>query len=201
MDSQVIPKTFFMRQLITNLLTLCFAASVAHALDLTPRRGVRQGNEGPPIPVIKFSDGQDHIEYQPPAGWQAGGGGHSVTFFTPDPMSWMRLVAVDRGRASQREATPPAKEDLQAWAAQFVPSGAQRVEFVRMIPSPFTVGTHATTEFIFTCVWNGFRVSLSVTVIDFSSKERLVMLVAAEPGNFAQVRQQAVASMYSWSRE
>jgi len=190
-----------MRKFLSSLLTLCCAASVAQALDLTPRRDFRQGNEGPPIPVIKFSDGQDHIDYQPPAGWQAGGGGHSVTFFTPDPMSWMRLAVADRGHAGKRETAAVAKEDLQAWAAQFVPSGAERVEFVRMIPSPFTVGTHATTEFMFTCVLNGFRVSLSITVTDYSSKERLVMLVAAEPGNFAQIRQQAIASMYSWSRE
>lgn len=191
------------RNSLARLLTfaLCFGINAAHALDLTPHRGWRKGNEGSPTPVLQFSDGQDRIDFPAPAGWEAGGGGRAVTFFTQDPMSWMKLVVADYASAASTGGVTMAKDDLQAWATQFVPSGAQRVEFVKMIPSPFTVENHPSTEFLFTCVLNGFRLSLSISVIDYSKKERLVMLIAAESGSFTQVRQEALASMFGWSRE
>ena len=173
--------------------------SAAHALDLTPHRGWRVGNEGPPTAVLQFNDGKDRIDLQPPAGWQAGGGGHAVTFFTPDPMSWMKLATVAQDDTTTDGAAPAAKENLQAWAAQFAPFGAQRLQCIKTIPSAFTVENHASTEFLFTCTLNGFPLSLSISVIDFSKQERLVMLVAAEPGNFEPMRQLAITSMFSWA--
>lgn len=193
--------TSILRRSLLGLCALWFMLGAAHALDLTPRHGLRQGNEGAPTPVLRFSDGQDWISLQPPLGWQASGGGRSLTFFTPDPMSWTRLLVVGRNPAGERASANAEPEDLQAWARRFVPSGAVNVQFVKMIPSPFTVGTQATTEFLFTCTLHGFPVSLSISVSDFSSKERLVMLVAAEPESFSQIRQQAMACMFSWSRE
>lgn len=191
---------FIPRVALCAFCSLCLVAETASALDLTPRPGVREGNEGPPTPVIRFSDGTGRIEYQPPMGWRASGGSRAVTFFTPDPSTWMKLMVVDR----ENPAAPTgaaAQEDLAGGAAKFVPSGAQKLQLIKSVPCPFTIGPHASTEFQFTCVLNGLPLSLSIWVVDFSARERLVIVLAAEPSSFAQVRQQVVTSMFSWSRE
>lgn len=192
-------KTSIVRVALVSLSVLCFNAGAGLALDLTPRQGWRQGNEGPPTPVLRFSEGKDAIEFRPPPGWQASGGGHALTFYTSVPNSWMKLTVVNRGNLGAQGNAAAEMEDLQEWAMQFAPVGAEKVEFIKMIPSPFTAGPHASTEYQYGCVLNGFRMVLSVSVIDYSDKERLVMLVAAEPGNFEPMRQMAVTSMFSWA--
>jgi hypothetical protein len=151
------------------------------------------------------------IEFRPPPGWQPSGGGRVLTFYTSEPTSWMKLTVVDRGNpgapakaaapgtADTQGGTSAEMEGWQEWAKQFAPAGAEKVEFVKMIPSPFTAGPHASTEYQYGCVLNGFRMSLSISVVDYSDKERLVMLVAAEPGNFETIRQMAIASMFTWA--
>jgi len=204
-------KTSILRLVLVGLSALCFTGGVAFALDLTPRQGLRQGNEGPPTPVLRFSEGQNAIEFRPPPGWQASGGGHALTFYTSEPTSWMKLTVVNRGNpgaqrkpraqgnADTQGGADAETEDLQEWAKQFAPVGAEKVAFIKMIPSPFTAGPHASTEYQYGCVLNGFRMELSISVVDYSDKERLVMLVAAEPGNFEPMRQLAITSMFSWA--
>jgi len=186
---------------VCGVCALGLTTGPVQALDLTPRHGWREGNEGPATPVTRFCDGKTQFDYQPPVGWQPSGSSHVVTFFTADPTSWMKWMVVDRANAGSQGSAAVAKEDLQAWAARFVPPGAVNLQFVRMVACPFSLGTRASTEFIFTCGLHGFRVAFSISVIDFNSKERLVVLVSAEPRNFEQIRREAIASMFSWSAE
>ncbi|MDR3404061.1 MAG: hypothetical protein P4L99_16305 [Chthoniobacter sp.] len=197
----MIARTSIRRLTICGVCALWLGFGAVQALDLTPHRGWREGNEGPATVVIRFSDGKCRIDYQPPPGWQPSGGGRAVTFFTADSTSWMKLMVVDKSNAGPQGSTAVAKEDLRAWAAKLVPPGAEKLQFVRMVDSPFTLGTHASTEFIFNCALRGFRQTLSISVVDFSNQERLVVLISAEPGNFEQIRRQAIASMFSWSLE
>jgi hypothetical protein len=183
-----------------SLATLWFVQVTAQALDLTPHQGFRQGNEGAPTPVVEFTDGKSKIDYRPPQGWEPSGGGNSVSFFSKETnRAWMKLMVIEKEK-DQSSAVPTAsKEELQAWAAKFVPVGAEKLEFIRTVPSPFTIGARESTEFVFTFVFFGSRDSISISVVDLNQTERLLMLVSADAANFERIRQQAVASMFSWS--
>jgi len=189
---------------IRSLSTICLlsvAAAAAHALDLTPLRGTRQGNEGAPTPVIQFTDGREKVDYKPPFGWEPSGNGKAVTFYTSDPTSWMKLEVIEKPCSPPPGQAAPPPEDLQAFATKLIPSGAEKLEFVKMVPSPFTIGTCGATEYIFEFSFYGSRAAISISIIDLNDKERLVMLVSADSRNFERVRQDAVASMFSWSPE
>ena len=197
----MIPHTSPMRAVIGGLSTFWLALYSAQALDLTPQYGTRQGNEGPATETMIFTDGAARYGFVPPAGWKSSGGGKSLSFFTHDTTSWMRLMVIAKGKPQQAVDTAAPKTDLQEWSAQFIPSGAEKAEFVKMVPSPFPVGTHPSTEYVYTFMLSGFRYSLSVSVVDFSEKERLVMLVSAGSKNFEQIRREAISSMFSWASE
>jgi hypothetical protein len=188
---------------VRSLSTLCIfsTAAAVQALDLTPLRGTRQGNEGAPTPVIQFTDGNEKVDYRPPAGWEPSGNGKAVTFFTSDPTSWMKLEVIEKPRSPTSGRTPMPPEDLQAFAAKLIPSGAEKLEFVKMVPSPFTIGARGTNEYIFEFSFYGSRAAISISIIDLNDKERLVMLVSADSRNFERIRRNAVASMFSWSPE
>lgn len=186
---------------IGRVCTFGLALGSAQALDLTPQQGVRQGNEGPPTAIMIFTDGAARYGYEPPAGWQASGGGKSLTFFTKDPRSWMRLMVIDKKNPQPAESAATANPDLQGWAAKFIPSGAEKAEFVKMSPSPFPMGTRSSTEYLYNFTLSGIRTSLSVAVVDFNEKERLVMLITADAKDFDQIRRQTISSMFSWAPE
>ncbi len=187
-------KASSLRLAILGLFALRVALAAARALDLTPHQGFREGNEGAPTAVVQFFDGKNKIDFQPPHGWRPTGGGNSVTFLSQDvTRAWMKLTVVEK------EALEPPAGDLQAWAAKFIPPGSEKVEFVRTVPSPFTIGAHESTEFVFTFASFGSRDSISICVIDLSKTERLVMLVSSDTANFIRIRQLAIASMFSWS--
>ncbi len=183
-----------------GLPALCLALASAHALDLTPRHGFREGNEGPPTPVIQFADGNGRVTYRPPADWQPSGGGKSVTFYTADPTSWMKLeVVAAAGSPPLGPTAGPPAEEMSTWAARFLPPGAQKVAFVRMGPSPLTIGAQKGSECIFNFSLSGLHASASISAIDLNDKERLIVLVCALPKNFEHIRQQAISSMFSWA--
>jgi hypothetical protein len=187
-----------MRLAFYLLTAVGLALASAQALDLTPQRSTRQGNEGPPTPVIQFADGAGQAEFCPPRGWEASGGGDSLTFFTSDSASYMKLQVVAKSKDQDSRAL--STEELQKWALQFMPTGAESVEFVKMVPAPYMLGSHMSKEFIFNYTRLGARASVSVSFVD-RGKEWLVMSVSAGAKSFAQIRQQAIASMFSWSEE
>ena len=191
--------TTLKRLAVCGSLFLGAALAAEAALDLTPRRGMREGNEGPPTPVIQFSYGRGRIDYQPPADWRPGGGGRSVMFFTPDPNSWMRLVVTDKPNTGSKAVG--GAENLAAAAVKFAPEEAQDVMLTKVVPSPFALGTQASTEMHYTCTLHGFRLALSISIIDINNQERLVMVVCAEPGHFEEMREKAITSMFTWSPE
>ena len=182
------------------VLTLLLPVT-SRALDLTPHADFRHGNEGPPTPVIMFTDGTRQITWLPPRDWLPDGGGKSLSLTAPgNNGAWMKLLVVPIVKEAPKPVTDPSAstDDLQAWAKQYLPSGAQDVAFVKMVASPFTVCTHPSTEYIFTLARYGTRDSVSISSVDFSDTERLVVIFSADAKNFDQVRQAVFGSMFSW---
>lgn len=192
------------RTLPTRLACCCACFLLLHgvsrALDLTPNPGVIYGNEGAPYPVLNFSDGVKKITWQPPAHWLPDGGGGSLSLTAPgDSGAWMKLIAAPIVKEDPQPVTDPtaSADDLQAWAKQYLPSGSQNVDFVKMVPSPFMVCRHPSTEYIFTYVRYGSRGTISISAVDFSATERLVVIFSSSK-DFDRVRQGVISSMFTW---
>jgi len=193
----VIVKPFAMRRFICGLAAACLVLPAAQALDLTPKPGTRQGNEGPPTSTLVFTDGKAQFDYVPPLDWRPSGGGNTLSFYTPDPKALVKLMVVGKGN-SQKGASM-SNDDIQAWATKFIPGGAEKVEFVKLTPGPFSMGGRTVNECTFKFETGGIKTSLTVSMVDFSDKEWLLMLVSVPGKNFDQIRQQAISSMFSWT--
>lgn len=198
MDADLGPRNNPMkiRSVIYGLAVSWLLLGGARALDLTPQSGFFQGGEGPPMPVIRFNDGARKIRFQPPFQWQASGTGNSVTFFSPDArQAYMKMVAVDLAKP------PPADEDLEASARRYLPAEVEKAELIKTVPSPFTLEGHPSTEFYYNLTVASTHVTESVSILDFSPKLRLVLIISAEPKSFDKVHQLAISSMFSWNIE
>jgi len=197
----------------TNFAVCCafslLTVSSSLALDLTPHSGVIQLSEGPPFPVTEFNDGKYKVKWASPRGWLLNGGPNSVSLSAPDGTgAWMKLVIVKKdappdGAAPAPTPTPSAdastpQNDLQTKAMQFIPAGAKDVVFVKTVPSPFVLGRLMSTEFIFAFSRYGSKDSISVSFVEYSDTERLVVLISAGEKDFDKVRAAAISSLFSW---
>jgi hypothetical protein len=112
----------------------------------------------------------------------------------------MKLQVIAKSKEQLQATVPLSQDDLQKWAAQFMPPRAESIEFVKMVPAPFHLGQHLSTEFVFNFTYGGAKSSISVSFIDYG-KEWLILSVSAKAKSFDQVRQIAVSSMFGWSEE
>lgn len=191
-------------------LVIFSALHTSQALDLTPRRDFWKSNEYPAVPIVRFTDKDKHPSWFPPTGWLINGGGGSLTVTAPDESgAWMKFLVVPRqpAPAQTQGAQPPtdpaasasAQEDeLQTWAAQFVPPGAKDVKFEKTCPSPFTLGQRESTEFIFSFSRYGSRDFVSISVVNYSDTERLVIIISAGKKDFEKTRDQMMRSLGTW---
>jgi hypothetical protein len=69
------------------------------------------------------------------------------------------------------------------------------------VPSPFNVGRHDCTEFIFNFSHSSARSSISISVVDLNDIERLMVMIYAKTPDFEQIRDKGIASMFSWAFE
>lgn len=194
------PATSMKRLLLSFGATLALLLETCRALDLTPHPTVIQGNEGPPTPAIQIADGTKRILFIPPHDWLPDGGAKSLSLTAPGASgAWMKLLVVAKQDPPQAVLDPAAKaEDVQAWAKQYVPQGAQDVTFLKTVESPFLVLSNPSAEFTFTFARYGRRNSISVAAVEFSATELLVVIYSAEPKDFDDVRRAVIASMFSW---
>ncbi|MGB8354095.1 MAG: hypothetical protein WCD79_09435, partial [Chthoniobacteraceae bacterium] len=120
--------------------------------------------------------------------------------------AWMKLIVIKKSaptptpaptpQAGPDSSTPP--DDMQAQAMQFIPAGAKNVVFVKTVPSPFLLSGRPSTEFIFTFARYGSRDSISISFVDYSETERLIVLISAGEKDFEKVRSTAISSLFNW---
>lgn len=195
----MIVKVFGMRRFIWNFGVTLVAFNGAFALDLTPREGFIQNAESSPIATLEFADGKMRYSYIPPTKWRPTGGGRTLNFFTPEADAIMKFMVVDKAKSQAPVDLAASQEDMQAWVAKFIPTGASKVQFVKLVPGPFPMGRRSSNEYIFTFDFAGTPTSLSISVVDFNDKERFLILVSASTKHFDQIHQQAISSMFSWA--
>lgn len=110
----------------------------------------------------------------------------------------MRLVLTSK-KAPSGDAQGAAPENLQSFAAGFIPHEAKDVVFVKQVPSPFTLEGNPTTEFLFNCTVNGNTNCVSVSVVERSPKERITVIIMAHARDFDSIHTQGIGSLFRWT--
>lgn len=191
------PRHRFSAALGVAALCGAWGLSSAAALDLTPIPGVRE-MEGVKIPIVLFEDGARKISYQPPRGWNASGGGASLSFYAPgDGHGWLKLMTVNKKPGSDAAAnnTPEA---WQAFSRQFLPKDAEEIALSKESVSPFTLEGRPSHQFTFTYLLAASRNTASIIVVDRNETQWLVILISADLPQFEAIQEQAVGSLFSW---
>jgi hypothetical protein len=81
---------------------------------------------------------------------------------------------------------------------QFVPPGSKNITFIKTVPSPFLLNGRTCDEFIFTFARYGSRDTISISLVDYSDKERLIVLISAGEKDFDKIHGMAISSLFSW---
>lgn len=181
-----------MRALTLLLTALALAPLSAHALDLTPVSGFRE-LEGFKIPIVRFTDGDQKVSYQPPAKWRVAGSGQLLELYPedrPDVQTQFRTIAL-------KSTDPDKAENLEEWCRQFLPKDAEKAVFDGETLSPFTLRALSSREFIYTYVTQGRRFTTSVAVVDLSPQERLSVITTAKVNDFKATREEVLRSLFS----
>jgi hypothetical protein len=185
------------RHLLALAVAGCIVGPSLMALDLSPTPGFRM-LEGFKIPVITMRDGKDTVRWQPPAKWTLGGDQAKLILSSPDfAGATMELQVLLREAGGKDALTTPAQQ--KEWLRRFLPRDAQDVTVLAENASPFTLKEQPSREVIFQFVSQARRLTSSISFVDLSVRERLVLDVTALQPDFAPVHEAAMASMFSWT--
>lgn len=164
------------------------------ALDLTPIPGVRK-LEAFSIPILRFTDGEENVTYQPPAKWRITGGDQLLELY-PDS----RTDAHIQFRVSaMAPADADSREDLDAWCRRFLPKDAGKPACEGENPSPFTLHARPSREYLYNYAADGCRLATAVAVVDLTPRERLTVVITARTGDFKTVRDEILRSLFTMS--
>lgn len=176
------------------LLLLALLPVTVPALDLTPQSSFRE-LEGIKIPVLHFSDSGEKYSLQPPAKWTASG---TATSLTLKPAETPGAVLELRVRPF-KPLTEGLTEDVEKWARAQLPQDADKPALEGQAVNIFTLGPLSSRQFTYTYAAQGRRFTTSVSIVDWSPKERLAVLVTARSADFTATHEAAMRCMFTWT--
>jgi hypothetical protein len=178
---------------------LCLLPVTAVALDLNPRSDFKE-LEGRRFPVISFEDPGKKIQWTPPTDWRMSYENGVLKLF-PKALAKasMELRVVQRA-AGDREALSSV-EKLLPYCGKYLPSIAKGLAYRGNNPGPFNIGPLAAQEYLIDFTEGGQSCRASVSMLDYSDRQRLVVVITAQPKDFEAVRTEAMLSMNSWQTD
>ena len=179
-------------------LLLALFPSVCFALDLRPEPGYRE-MEGFKLPVVRFEDPVGKVRWAPPAGWTMQYEKKILTLHPPNAQSIFELRLIPRA-AGDRDVLVNL-DTLQKYCSQFLSTTAKDLQFKSTTEGPFTIGPTPAREYVFEFSQGGLGYKSSVSMLDLSDRERLVLVVTAQLRDFDEIRDTAIQSMFSWQIE
>jgi hypothetical protein len=168
----------------------------ALALDLTPNPGFKE-LEGVRIPQIQFAHGEQSVTWRPPADWRMTYEDGRLLFLPKDRTHASFELCVVRRAPRDTEVLTDAKK-LQAYAAAFLPKSATDIVYKQGNQGPFTINAIPALEFLLDFQEPGHPSQASFSVVDLNERERLIVVITAQPKDFEEVRATAIQSMFSW---
>jgi hypothetical protein len=178
---------------------LCLLPVTAVALDLNPRSDFKE-LEGRRFPVISFDDPGKKIQWTPPTDWRMSYENGVLKLFPKGlAKASMELRVVPRV-SGDREALGSV-ESLLPYCAKYLPSMAKDLSYRGSNPGTFTLGPLTAREYLVDFTEPGHSCRASVSMVDYSDRERLIVVVTAQAKDFAAVRAEAISSMNSWQSD
>lgn len=155
--------------------------------------------EGFKLPVVRFADSAGKVRWSPPAAWPMEYEKKVLALHPPQAQSLFELRVVSR-TAGDREVLLKL-DTLQKYCGQFLSTSAKDLQFKSTTEGPFTIGPTPAREYLFEFSQGGLSYKSSVSMLDLSDRERLVLVVTAQSRDFDEVRDAAIQSMFSWQAE
>ena len=172
------------------------AASAAFAdIDLTPIPG-ELSRDGVVMHLLKFRTGSDFVRYTPPLGWQASGGGSSLTLIPPKAVQTEAKITVS-GKADSGDWDDAAIKQLREETLKSVPKKAENVKLVGDQKNPVVLNRHQTYEVTVSYTSDGQPFKKSVLVCNFAD-EQLRFQIIARSGDFAALHADFISSLFLW---
>jgi hypothetical protein len=171
----------------------------ALALDLKPTPDFKE-LEGVKIPVLRFEDPGKRVTWRPPASWRMSFE-QGVLSFVPTGLTHasFEMMVIPRKPQDNEPLSKPAS--LQEYVAALLPKSATNITYKGGNEGPFTINGIPAREFLFEFQEPSHATQASLSVVDLNERERLLVVITAQPKDFDQTRATTIQSMFSWQVE
>jgi hypothetical protein len=171
----------------------------AAALDLNPQEGVKD-LEGVKIPIVEFSDGAHKVRWHPPTDWRMSyEGGRLLLLAKAYTHASLELRVVPRAAGDTTWLDQPDK--LVRLIDTLLPKTASATTLTGGNAGPFTINGIPAREFLFDFQEPAHASRGSMSVVDLNDRERLILVITAQPKDFEEVRTVGIESMFSWQSQ
>jgi hypothetical protein len=179
------------------LRLLLLLPAVSLALDLKPATDAKVLEGGVKIPVLRFQHEKGAVTWRPPVGWVMTSENGGLLFRVKGRThATLELRVVPRVDGDSAALGNP--DSLLRTVTGFLPKTGTEVVATGGNEGPFTLNGLAAREFLFDFQEPGHPTKASFNVVELNARERLIVLVMAQPKDFDEVRKTAIESLFSW---
>ena len=177
-------------------LALCASAFQAPAVDLTPRF-TDTFADGVTLHLLYFADGDQKIglSINRETTVEAGAGG---TVFRFPKFSDVLFILKHSPMSADQAFEGVTLERYREAARRLLPPGAQGVEVLGEEPDPITINRWRSYRFTYTCQSTGYLRKMTVTFLNVSAEEQLVLVVTSTLQNFPEAAARSWQIIRSW---
>ena len=181
--------------LLLSCAACLFASQSSYCLDLTPHFVTRvTGDQSENIPY--FVEGDTKYSLELPRGVSASRGEGEAIFIFRDFDGTLTM------RPSPFKPddpfSGPALEAYRKAALGFVPSGATGISIKQETPNPLTFNGWTSHRFTVAYQLPGRSFLLSVTFLNFSAKQQILLITSAPTNHFERVEALTLTMMNAW---
>jgi hypothetical protein len=177
-------------------LALCASALCASAVDLTPRF-VDTFVDGVTTHRLYFADGDQKIGFNINGETTVEAGAGGTVFRFPKFSDILFILKHSPMSADQAFQGVPLERYREA-ARRLLPPGAENIETLDEEPDPITINRWRSYRFTYTCVSTGYLRKQTVTFLNISAEEQLVLIVTATVQNFPEAADRSWQIIRSW---
>ena len=184
-----------------RILFRCLALlpMTAGALDLNPQDTFKD-LEGVKIPMVEFSDGTHKVRWRPPNDWRMTyEDGRLLLLAKAYTHASLEIRVVPRAAGDTAWLDRP--DTLTRLITTLLPKTATGTAVTGNNDGPFTIGSIAAREFLFDFQEPAHASRGSMCIVDLNDRERLIVLITAQPKDFEAVRSTGIESMFSWQSQ
>jgi hypothetical protein len=181
---------------VLAFLAVCVPALRASAVDLTPRF-VDTFVDGVTTHRLYFADGDQKIglSINRETTVEAGAGG---TVFRFPKFSDILFILKHSPMSADQAFEGVTLERYREAARRLLPPGAQNIQALGEEPDPITINSWRSYRFTYSCESTGSLRKQTITFLNISAEEQLVLIVTAIEQNFPEAAARSWQIIRSW---